>query len=148
MGKTVDIADNLVKSAKSLKYDDYSAKDKVIQFAEKLIRDEFGETSVYLQKLRLIVFSPKDSAVLGGMGAGEDNIKRAVFESGVEKLIELLEEVYDKLGGKVEARVLIVHSRDIATSKRISAYVKSKGYDADVVKDDEDWRSKIDEILS
>jgi len=148
MGKTIEVAENLVKMANTLRYDDHDAKDKVIQFAEKFISDEFGETSVYLQKLRLIVFSPKESAVFSGMGAGEDNLKRSVFEGGLEKLIALLKEVFSEVGGKVNTKVLVIQSRDIMTSKRVSAYIKSKGYAAETITDEDDWRSEIDRLFS
>ncbi|MGD9807211.1 MAG: hypothetical protein AB7E76_05155 [Deferribacterales bacterium] len=149
MGKTYDIADNLVKMACSLKYDDYDAKDKVLQYAGKLISDEFGHSSVYMQKLGLIVFSPRDSAVYGSLGASEEHIKRSVFESGVEKLIELLEQVRESIGGTVEGgdKVVVVHAKDRATLARITSHIKAKGYDPVIIKDSDDWKDKIDKLL-
>lgn len=148
-GKTYDIADNLVKMACSLKYDDFDAKDKIIQYAGKLITDEFGSTSIFMQKLGLIVFSPKDKAVLGGMGAGEDQIKRSVFESGAEKLIELLEEVRDKLGGPSggTGRVIIIQAKDRVTASRIKSHIRAKGLEPLVIKDSDDWQGMLDDIL-
>jgi len=149
MGKTYDIADNLVKMACSLKYDDYDAKDKVLQYAGKLISEEFGQSSVYMQKLGLIVFSPRDSAVYGSLGASEDHIKRSVFESGVEKLIELLEQVREAIGGTVEGgdKVVVVHSKDRASLARITSHIKAKGYDPVIIKDSDDWKDKLDKLL-
>lgn len=149
MGKTYDIADNLVKTACSLKYDDYDAKDKVLEYAGKLISEEFGGSSVYMQKLGLIVFSPKDSAVYGSLGASEAHIKRSVFESGVEKLVELLEEVREAIGGAVSGgdKVIIVQAKDKVTASRMSSHIKAKGYDPVVIKDSDDWKKLLDEIL-
>ncbi len=149
MGKTYDIADNLVRSACSLKYDDYDAKDKIIQYAGKLITDEFGATSLYMQKLGLIVFSPKDSAVLGGMGASEAQIKQTVFESGVEKLVELLETVRDAIGGTVTGgdKVIIFQVKDSVSASRIKSHIKAKGYDPVVIKDSDNWLEMLDELL-
>ena len=149
MGKTYDIADNLVKSACSLKYDDYDAKDKIIQYAGKLITDEFGSTCLYMQKLGLIVFSPKDSAVLSGMGASEAQIKQTVFESGVEKLVELLEAVRDSIGGTLEGgdKIIVIQTRDSISTSRIKSHIKAKGYDPVVIKDSDDWLGILNDLL-
>lgn len=149
MGKTYDVADNLVKMACSLKYDDFDAKDKVIQYAGKLINDEFGASSLYMQKLGLIVFSPKDGAVLGSMGASEEHINKSVFESGVERLITLLEEVRDSIGGTVSGgdKIIVIQAKDRVTASRITSHIKAKGHDPHVVKDTDDWKAKIDELL-
>lgn len=149
MGKTLDIADNLVKMARSLKYDDFDAKDKVLQYAGKVIHEEFGQTSVYMQKLGMIVFSPKDSAVLGAMGTSEEELKKRVFESGVEKLITLLEDVRRALGGSITAgdRVIIIQSKDKITASRMASHVKAKGYDPVVIKDTDDWQKMLDDLL-
>jgi hypothetical protein len=148
MGRTYDIADNLVKSACSLKYDDYDAKDKILEYAGKLISDEFGNTSVYMQKLGLIVFSPSDSAVLGSMGASEEHIKKSIFENGVEKLVELLEQVRDSLGGVASGeRMLVIQAKDRVSASRIMSHIKAKGYDPVLIKDSEDWQAQLDELL-
>lgn len=59
MGKTFDIADNLVKMAQKLKYGDISAKDKVIEYAEKLIPCAISA------KTRLVWLSPRYAAQRG-----------------------------------------------------------------------------------
>ncbi|ADD67324.1 hypothetical protein Dacet_0526 [Denitrovibrio acetiphilus DSM 12809] len=149
MGKTIDIADNLVKMAHSLKYDDFDAKDKILQYAGKLIGDEFGESSIYMQKLGLIVFSPKDGAVLGSMGAGEEHLKKAVFTSGAERLVELLEQVRDAIGGipSDSDKVVVIQAKDKIAASRIVSHIKAKGYEPVLIKDTDDWKSKIDELL-
>jgi len=149
MGKTYDIAENLVKSACSLKYDDYDAKDKIIQYAGKLITDEFGPTSIYMQKLGLIVFSPKDSAVLSGMGASEAQIKQTVFESGAERLVELLESVRDAIGGTVSGgdKVIVIQVKDSMSATRIKSHIRAKGYDPVLIKDTDDWQGMLDDLL-
>jgi len=149
MGKTKDVADNLVKMAKSLKYDDFDAKDKVLTYAGKLIEDEFGQTSTYMQKLGLIVFSPKDSAVLGAMGASEDQIQKAVFESGVKKLVELLEQVRASVAGGVrdDKEIIIIQAKDKVSAARMASHVKAKGYRPVVIKDSDDWQRMLDEML-
>lgn len=149
MGKTLDIADNLVKMASSLRYDDFDAKDKVLEYAGKLIKDEFGTTSIYMQKLGRIVFSPKDSAVYGAMGASEEEIKKHVFESGVERLIELLKEVLSALGGSLSAenRVIILQAKDKITASRMASHIKAKGFEPLIIKDTENWQKLLDELL-
>jgi len=150
MAKTYDIADNLVKMACSLKYDDYDAKDKVLQYAGKLISDEFGASSVFMQKLGMIVFSPKDSAVFGGMAASEAHIKKTVFESGVEKLVELLEQVRDEIGGSFDGgdKIIVVQAKDKISASRICSHIKAKGYEPVIIKDTDDWKGIIDDLLS
>jgi len=149
MGKTYEVADNLVKMSASLKYDDYDAKDKVLMYAGKLITEEFGSTSIYMQKLGLIVFSPKDSAVLGGMGASEDQLKKSIFENGQVKLTELLTEVRDAIGGTVSGgdKVVVVQTKDSVTLARISSVIKAKGYDPVIIKDSDNWQEMLDELL-
>lgn len=149
MGKTYDIADNLVKMACSLKFDDYDAKDKVITYAGKLISEEFGPSSVYMQKLGMIVFSPRDSAIYGSLGASEEHIRKSVFESGVEKLVELLEQVRDSIGGTVEGgdKVIVIQAKDRIVASRISSHIKAKGYDPVIIKDTDDWKKMLDDLL-
>jgi hypothetical protein len=148
MGKTYDIADNLVKSASSLRYDDFDAKDKIIQYAGKLIREEFGSTSLYMQKLGLIVFSPSDGAVLAGMGTDEKLLKKQIFENGVEKLKELLTQVRDAIGGApADNRVIVVQAKDKISAARIVSHIKAKGVNPLVIKDSDNWQEILDEML-
>lgn len=149
MGKTYEVADNLVKMSKTLKYDDFDAKDKVIKYAGKLITEEFGESSLYMQKLGLIVFSPKDGSALSSMGADEAHLKRFVFESGVKKLTELLEQVRSSIGGELPAgdKVIIVQAKDRITASRITSHIKAKGIDPVVIKDTDNWKEVIDKLL-
>ncbi|PLX67690.1 MAG: hypothetical protein C0602_10060 [Denitrovibrio sp.] len=150
MGKTFDVADNLVKTARTLKYDDFDAKDKVIKYAGKLISEEFGPSSLYMQKLGLIVFSPKDGNVLGNMGADEEHIKRSVFNSGLERLISLLEDVRDSIGGETASgdRIVVVKAKDKISAARITSHIKAKGYETITIKDTDDWKEKLDKLLS
>lgn len=149
MGRTLEIADNLVKMAESLRYDDFDAKDKLLEYAGKLIKDEFGPTSVYMQKLGLIVFSPKDGTVLGGLAADGEEINRRVFESGAEKLAVLLKEVHEALGGPAvpDSRVIIIQAKDRMSAARMVSHIKAKGVEPLVVKDTEDWKKKLDELI-
>jgi len=149
MGKTYDIADNLVKMACSLKYDDLDAKDKVLQYAGKLICEEFGQTSIYNQKLNMIVFSPKDSASLSGMGAGEEHLKKKMFESGVDKLIDLLEQVRESIGGPNVGgeKIIILQAKDKIGASRMKSHIVAKGYNPIIIKDSDDWQQMLDDLL-
>jgi len=135
--------------AGSLKYDDFDAKDKVLQYAGKLINDEFGASSLYMQKLGMIVFSPKDGSVLGSMGASEEHIKKSVFESGVERLVTLLEEVRESIGGTFPGgdKIIVIQAKDRVTAARITSHIKAKGHETVVIKDTDDWKETLDELL-
>lgn len=149
MGKTYDIAENLVKMAQKLKYGDLSAKDKVIEYAEQLIRDEFGSTSIYMQKLRMIVFTARDMTGLPITDAHDMSKDMFVFGEGVKRLTALLEQVRDSLGGKAGygGDFILIHARDTNSLARISAYIKAKGHTVELIKDTDDWKERLDEIL-
>lgn len=149
MGKTYDIAENLVRMSKKLKYGDLSAKDKVIEYAGKLISEEYGATSIYMQKLGMIVFTARDMAGLSFDESLNLSKDRFVFEEGVKRLTLLLEQVRDNIGSpKVcEGEFVVVQARDSNSLTRITSYIKAKGYSVSVIKDTDDWKEKLDELL-
>lgn len=149
MGKTFDIAENLVKMAQKLKYGDLSAKDKVIEYAEQLIRDEFGVTSIYMQKLRMIVFTARDMTGMSINDAQDMSKDAFVFGEGVKRLTLLLEQVRDSLGGVsgYSGEFIVVHARDTNSLARITAYIKAKGHQVELIKDTDDWKDRLDDIL-
>ncbi|MGE4318717.1 MAG: hypothetical protein AB7E96_07390 [Deferribacterales bacterium] len=149
MGKTYDIAENLVKMSKKLKYGDLSAKDKVIEYAGKLISEEYGATSIYMQKLGMIVFTARDMAGLSFDESLNLSKDRFVFDEGVKRLTLLLEQVRDNIGSpKVcEGEFVVVQARDANSLTRITSYIKAKGYSVNVIKDTDDWKEKLDELL-
>lgn len=151
MGRTSDVADNLVKMAQKLKYGDLGAKDKVIEYAGKLISEEFGPTSLYMQKLGMIVFTARDMAGLSFDDAMNSNRDKAVFQDGVNRLTALLEQVCEALGGgvkKYDGDFVVVQARDANSLARITAYIKAKGFKVSVIKDTENWMEELDKIFS
>lgn len=151
MGRTADVAENLVKMAQKLKYGDLSAKDMVIEYAGKLISEEFGGTSIYMQKLGMIVFTARDMAGLSFEDTMNSSRDRAVFEDGVKRLTALLEQVRDKLGGgtkKYDGDFVVVQARDANSLARITSYIKAKGYNVSVIKDTDNWKDELDEIFN
>ncbi|WP_303851351.1 hypothetical protein [Seleniivibrio woodruffii] len=149
MGRTYDIADNLVKMAERLKYGDHSAKDKVLEYAGKLISEEFGSTSIYMQKLGMIVFTARDMSGLSFEDAKEVSRDKYVFQEGVKRLVALLEQVRGAIGepAKLEGDFVVVQARDKNSLARITSYIKAKGYNTIVISDTDDWKEKLDELL-
>lgn len=150
MGKTAEVADNLVKMASKLKYGDLSMKDKVIEYAGKLITEEFGYTSIYMQKLGMIVFTARDMTGLSFDDSISASRDKFVFEDGVKRLTALLEQVRDALGGgkRYEGDFIVVQARDANSLMRITSYIKAKGYNVAVIKDTDDWKEALDEYFS
>lgn len=149
MGRTADVAENLVKMAQKLKYGDLSAKDMVIEYAGKLITEEFGATSLYMQKLGMIVFTARDMAGLSFDDTLNASRDKAVFQDGVKRLTTLLEQVREALGGgvKYDGDFVVVQARDANSLSRITAYIKAKGYKVSVIKDTENWMEELDKIF-
>ena len=149
MSKTYDVADNLVKMAQKLKYGDISAKDKVIEYAGKLISEEYGPTSLYMQKLGMIVFSARDMTGLAFSDAIDIGKDKFVFNEGVKRLTALLEQVRSNIGTPVSysGDFVVVQARDLNSLARITAYIRAKGYEPLVIKDTDDWKEKLDEII-